>query len=265
MIMNRYFSLILILVLVSSICSAQNETEKLDNRILYTKYYVSDFFTPTSKWAWEVDVVYRRQSELGSNNIFQHPLRFSIRPFIAYQFTKYSRLSVNPIGMFRSAPRYPLESDLSRPFEREWRTTVQLLHYAYFGRVNFTHRLRGEYRWRGIDDPQIRQNMRFRYRMRVRIPINTNYFYTDKTWYTSIYSEPHVEWGRDVKGLQFTQLRNFIGLGYRFWGWTRIELGYLLQLNMRANGNQMDLSQGPMFYLFFDVLSRNSRRYDYSF
>lgn len=244
---------------------AQVSTEKLDNRVLYTKYYISDFFSPTSKWAWEVDVVYRRQSELGGNNIFQSPLRFSVRPFIGYQFTKYSRLSVNPIGMFRSAPRYPLETDLNRPFEREWRTTVQLLHYAYLGRVNFTHRLRGEYRWRGIGEPELRQNMRFRYRMRIRIPINNDYFYTDRTWYTSIYSEPHIEWGRDIQGLQFTQLRNFIGLGYRFWGWTRIELGYLYQLNMRGNGTQMDVSKGPMFYIFFDILSRNSRRYDYSF
>lgn len=262
---NKLGYLVLFVLQCLNGAKAQQSTEKLDNRVLYTKYYVSDFFSPTSKWAWEVDVVYRRQSELGGNNIFQHPLRFSIRPFISYQFTKYSRLSVNPIGLFRSAPRYPLESDLDRPFEREWRTTIQHLHYAYFGRVNFTHRLRAEYRWRGIDNPTTTQNMRFRYRMRIRIPINTNYFYKDKTWYTSIYSEPHMEWGRDTKGMQFVQLRNFIGLGYRFWGWTRVELGYLYQLNMRSNGNQMDVSQGPMFYLFFDVLSRNSRRYDYSF
>lgn len=125
-----YLYLVLALTCCHFTLNAQTSTEKLDNRILYTKYYASDFFSSTSKWAWEVDVVYRRQSELGGSNIFQHPLRFSIRPFIAYQFTKYSRLSINPLGMFRSAPRYPLEADLDRPFEREWRTTAQWLHYA---------------------------------------------------------------------------------------------------------------------------------------
>lgn len=245
--------------------SAQNDVELLDNRIIYTKYYIADFFNDTSKWAWEWDVVYRRQSQLGELNAWEHPLRFSVRPWIAYQFTKMTRVSLNPLGIFHSAPRYPQESDLTRSFEREVRTTLQINNYAYYKRFNFTHRMRFESRWRGIDEENVKHNWRFRYRIRTRIPLNTDYFYKNNTLYISDYHEVHVEFGRDYGTNYFSQNRNFFGLGYRFWDWTRLELGYLYQFNTRGNNQQIDFSQGPMFYLFIDIISRNKRRYNYSF
>jgi hypothetical protein len=243
----------------------QDGVEHLDNRILYTKYYASDFFNDTTRWAWEMDIVYRRQSQLGESDIWKHPLRFSMRPWIAYQFTKLTRVSFNPIGIFNTAPRYPLETDLDRSFERELRTTLQINNYVYYKRFNFTHRMRFESRWRGIDNDDTRQYFRFRYRMRTRIPLNTDYFYKNNTLYISQYSEVHVEFGKDYGTNFFSQNRNYIGLGYRFWDWTRIELGYIHQYNTRGNNVQVDLSRGPMFYLFLDILSRNNKRYNYSF
>jgi hypothetical protein len=256
------------LVLASAIFykgHSQN-VENLNNKILYTKYYVADFLNDSTKWAWELDVVYRRQSELGEFNIWENPLRYSVRPWIAYQFTKLTRVSFNPIGIFNSAPRFPLETDLNRNFEREVRTTLQINNYAYYGRFNFTHRLRFESRWRGIDNPDgVRHNFRFRYRIRLRTPLNTDYFYKNNTIYISNYHEVHVEFGRDYGTNYFSQTRNFIGVGYRIWDWTRIELGYIYQLNTRPNNTQIDVSQGPMFYIFLDILSRNQRKYKYSF
>lgn len=252
--------------LFTLVVKSQSDREFLDNRVLYTKYYVADFFNDSTKWAWEADVVYRRQSELGESNFWAEPLRISIRPWIAYQFTKYTRVSLNPIGMFMSAPRFPQESDLDRPFERELRTTLQINDYSYYGRFNFTHRLRFESRWRGIDDPAgVKHNFRFRYRMRTRVPLNHDYFYANNTLYLSQYSEVHIEFGRDYGTNYFSQNRNYLGLGYRFWDWTRLELGYIVQFNTRANNYQIDLSRGPMFYLFIDVISKNKRRYNYSF
>jgi hypothetical protein len=242
------------------------KAETLNNRVFYTKYNVADFFHDSSKWAWEFDVVYRRQSELGENNLWAHPLRYSVRPWIAYQFTKLTRVSFNPIGIFHSAPRFPLESDLDRPFERELRTTLQINNYSNYNRFNFTHRLRFESRWRGIDNPDgIKHNFRVRYRIRLRTPLNTNYFYKNNTLYISNYHEAHIEFGRDYGTNHLSQNRNFVGLGYRFWDWTRIELGYLYQINTRTNNTQVDISQGAMFYIFLDLLSRNQRKYKHSF
>ena len=244
---------------------AQEDKEFLDNKVLYTKYYLSDFFNDTSRWAWEMDVVYRRQSQLGDLDAWDHPLRLSVRPWIAYQVSKLTRISLNPIGVFHSAPRYPLESDLGRDFERELRTTLQINNYVYYKRWNFTHRLRFEYRWRGVDKPDVRENIRVRYRLRTRVPLNTDYFYKNNTLYISQYSEMHVEWGKDYGTNYFSQNRNYLGLGYRFWDWTRVEIGYLYQINTRANNFQHDISRGIMTYLFMDIMSKNHKRYNYSF
>jgi hypothetical protein len=247
----------LVIVLFALRLSAQNDFDQLDNRVMYSKYTIADFFQEGKKWVWELDVVYRRQSELGQNDFWSRPLRTSVRPWIAYQFTKLTRVSFNPMGIFYSAPRYPLDADLERDMEREMRTTLQINNYAYYGRLNFTHRLRFESRWRNIEKPgRPDHNWRVRYRMRTRIPINTDYFYKNNTLYASIYSEMHVEFGRDQGRNVFTQNRNYIGLGYRFWDWTRVELGYLHQYTIRGNTSFVDLSRGPMFYLFIDWLSK---------
>jgi len=267
--MRKYKSLIFFCFLVlqfNNKLKAQSDVETLNNRILYTKWYVADFFNDTTKWAWELDIVYRRQSELNDFDIWSDPLRFSFRPWIAYQFTKMTRVSLNPVGFFASAPRFSQDSDLERPFERELRTTLQINNYAYYGRFNFTHRLRFESRWRGIDNEDgPNHNFRFRYRIRLRTPLNTDYFYKNNTIYISNYHEVHVEFGKDYGTNYFSQTRNYIGIGYRFWDWTRIELGCIYQLNTRPNNRQIDRSIGPMTYLFIDILSRNQKKYNYSF
>jgi hypothetical protein len=253
------------ILLLGHSARAQNR-ELLDNKILYTKYYVADFFGDSTKWAWEADIVYRRQSELGGPEFWKEPLRYSFRFWIAYQVNKLTRISFNPIGIFNSAPRFSQDSDLDRPFERELRSTLQINNYSNYGRFNFTHRIRVESRWRGIDNEDgMNHNFRIRYRLRLRVPLNSDYFYKNRTLYTSMYSEMHVEFGKNYGTNYFSQNRNFVGLGYRFWDWTRVELGYIYQLNPRANNFQVDRSQGPMFYIFFDLLSRNQRSYNYSF
>lgn len=257
---------ILFLCFVSHTVAQHEGPERLDNRIMYTKYTIADFFNDSTKWAWEIDVVYRRQSELGQPDYWSQPLRYSTRIWIAYQVNKLTRVHFNPIGVFHTAPRFPLETDLDSPFERELRTTLQINNYAFYGRFNFTHRIRLESRWRGIDrDDGSRHNFRVRYRLRLRTPLNTDYFYTNNTLYLSKYSEMHVEFGQGINKNYFSQNRNFIGIGYRFWDWTRVELGYIYQLNFRGTAEQLDVSRGPMFYLFMDILSRNERRYKYSF
>ncbi len=249
------------LVLLNTAAFSQTDKRFLDNKILYTKYTVADKIKEDSKWWWEFDVVYRRQSELGNANIFQRPLRFSVRPWIAYQVTKLTRISFQPLGYFNSAPRFPLETDMDSDFERELRTTIQINNNVYFGRVNFTHRIRIESRWRGIDEPEgATQNFRVRYRLRTRIPLNTDYFYVNRTFYISQYSEMHVEFGKNYGTNYLSQNRNYLGIGYRFWDWARVELGWIHQYNFRGNNRDIDVSNGPMFYLFLDWLGKLNTR-----
>lgn len=259
--MIRHFllntSVLFLILLVGDYKSNAQNREILDNRVLYSKFTIADFFSEKSKWIWELDMVYRRQSIGGGNAIWEAPLRQSVRPWIAYQATKMTRISFQPFGIFMSAPRYPIESDLNREMEREFRSTLQINNYAYYKRYNFTHRLRFESRHRflGSENGPI-HNWRIRYRIRTRIPLNTNYFYKNRTIYMSQYSEAHIEFGKNYGTNYLSQNRNYIGLGYRFWDWTRVELGYLHQYNFRGNNQQIDLSRGIMFYLFIDLLSK---------
>lgn len=229
-----------------------------ENKVMYTKWNFSDFFYEGSKWNWDLDVVYRRQSDAGERNVYQNPLRLSVRPWVGYQFAKLTRISISPIGLANTYGRLTVGDDvLSADTERELRSTLQMNNNAYYGRYNFTHRLRFESRWRGIDEPEIHQNFRVRYRMRVRIPLNNDYFYVNKTVYLNVYSEIHVEFGGDFMGTNhLTQNRNYAGLGYRFWDWARVELGYLHQYVPRGNYYMVDVLRGPMFYLYIDLFSR---------
>jgi len=264
---NKYTVLLVSLFFAVAVLHGQDDDgpDFRENRIMYTKYTISDFFGEDTKWAWELDVVYRRQSELQGGDFWDRPLRLSIRPWIAYQYSKMTRISFNPLGHFNSTPRFSFEDALDNDYEREVRSTLQINNYAFAGRFNFTHRLRFESRWRGIDRPEgPNHNWRVRYRMRVRIPLNTDYFYTNNTLYTSTYSEMHVEFGPNYGDNYFSQNRNFVGVGYRFWDWTRLELGYIFQLNTTGS-HDFELSHGPMFYLFMDILSRNKRKYNYSY
>lgn len=246
---------------------AQDDVMDVDSEfntlnVLYTKWNFSDFFYEGSKWNWDMDVVYRRQGDPGEQNIYENPLRVSFRPWVGYQFAKLTRISISPLGLANTVSRLTVEDDLPARTERELRSTLQINNNAYYGRFNFTHRIRMESRWRGIDNPEIHQNFRVRYRMRVRIPLNHDYFYVNKTWYLNIYSEMHVEFGGDFTGTNhLTQSRNYAGLGYRFWDWARLELGYLHQYVPRSNYYMVDVLRGPMFYLYIDLFSRlNSHR-----
>lgn len=262
-------SLLLCCIAFSGSLNAQIDEERniIQNPVFYGKMNVRDFFHDTSDWAWEADLVYRRQAGFESSNVFSNPLRLSIRPWISYNVTNLTRVSVSPLGIFHTAPRTPRAEDVrpgSEGYQRELRSTLQINKHAYFKRFNFTHRMRFESRWRDIDNPAgSTQNFRFRYRIRLRTPLNTDYFYKNNTLYMSNYHEVHIQFGSDYGLNYFSQSRNYIGFGFRFWDWTRIELGYLHQYQVRSNVYEIDLLQGPMMYLYFDIVSKNKKNYNF--
>jgi hypothetical protein len=240
---------------------------QMDQAVYYSKYIVQDFISEKKNLFWFVDVVQRRQSGFGNNNIFENPLRFSIRPYIGYQFNPYWSVMVNPVGYFVSDDRLGKIEDTYNPLrERELRTTAEILNYSYINKkgkqwINLTHRYRFESRWRDIDDVRGRGtqwNYRFRYRIRLRVPLNGKHFYDNNVLYAVNYHELHLENGPNFGSNHLSQNRNFAGLGYRFWDFVRVDVGYLHQYNWRGNGVDLDMSRGPMFYLIFDYLSKTN-------
>lgn len=235
-----------------------------DERVYYTKFIFFDYLSDAKTWFYYFDIINRRQSGLENNVMWEQPLRTSIRPFIAYQFGRYTRVHLSPIALFISDPRQgnPSDVDLIGDTEYELRTTLEITQDAYIKKaekewINMTHRWRFESRWRGVDEPAgPTWNYRMRQRTRFRIPINGKHFYDNQVLYTVNYHELHLEFGPNMNLNQFAQNRNFFGIGYRFWDWARVDVGYLHQYNFRGNGRTIDLTRGPMVYFFIDYFSK---------
>lgn len=236
----------------------------LDQRVYYTKFIFLDYLSESKTWFYYFDVINRRQSGLTNDNLFEQPLRTSARFFIAYQFGRFTRVHFNPIGLYVSDPRQGQPSDVKQIGNREYelRSMLEITQDAYIKKagkewVNMTHRWRFESRWRGVDEPMgPTWNFRMRQRTRFRVPLNGKHFYDNNVLYTTNYHEVHVEFGPRFGLNHFAQNRNFIGLGYRFWDWARVDVGYIHQYNFRGDGRTIDMTRGPMLYFFVDYFSK---------
>ncbi|WP_143960637.1 DUF2490 domain-containing protein [Litoribacter populi] len=238
--------------------------QMFDERVLYSKFIFFDYLSDAKTWFYYFDIIHRRQSGLENNNLIEQPLRTSIRPYIAYQFGRFTRVHFSPVALFISDPRQGQPNDVQQigDSEYELRSTLEITQDAYIKKagkewINMTHRWRFESRWRGVDEPMGPVwNYRMRQRTRFRIPINGKHFYDNNVIYTVNYHELHIEFGPNMNLNHFAQSRNFVGLGYRFWDWARVDVGYLHQYNFRGDGRTIDMSRGPMVYFFIDYFSK---------
>jgi hypothetical protein len=261
---------ILFMLMLCGNATAQisENNEVLQQPVLYSKYIVKDYLKNKEgkkTWFWFVDVVYRRQSGLEDrSNIVAHPLRFSVRPYMGYQIGRFFQVMLCPVGYFNSFDRIGQPSDyVEFRHEHELRTTLELLHDSYIKKkgkewVNVTYRHRFESRFRDVTElnGDMRWNFRYRFRTRFRTPLNGKHFFDNNVLYICNYHEFHLENGPHHGPNKLSQNRNFVGVGYRFWDWVRVDVGYLHQYNWRGNGKTVDLTQAPMFYIFIDYLSK---------
>jgi hypothetical protein len=258
-------------MLAATACHAQiNENNNyLHQPAYYSKYIVKDYLPHKDgkkTWFWFVDVVNRRQSGLNDRaNIMAHPLRSSIRPYMGYQVNRFVQVMLCPVGYFHSFDRIGKPTDYENfGYEEELRTTLELLHDSYIKKkgqewVNVSYRHRFESRWRDfthLKGDETKWNFRYRFRVRFRTPLNGKHFFDNNCLYLVNYHEIHIENGPHHGPNKFAQNRNFVGIGYRFWDWMRIDVGYIHQYNWRGNGVDVDVTHAPMFYLFIDYLSK---------
>jgi hypothetical protein len=218
------------------------------------------------KFGLGLDFVYRRKSGLEDNNMFSERLRESIRPWLHYQFSPYSRFSLSPIGYMFTNEYLGKPSDLNRLPYHELRTTFQFFHHTkqLNGRIMHTWRYRYELRWQ--DNPltdEYRFFTRFRFRYRIRILLNSNDFYKDKTAYLSFSNEIGLNLGKNVVLNTFNQNRLYLGVGYRMFNVMRVELRYVNRIRTRgATGFEFDNGQGIMIGIYFDALKGFGKKDD---
>jgi len=262
--------LLLMLSLISGAVNAQvsDKNTYLHEPAYYSKFIVKDYFKnkqDKKTWFWFLDVVHRRQSGLDDRaNIMAHPLRFSVRPYMGYQVNRFVQVMLCPVGYFHSFDRIGRPEDYENfGQEHELRTTLELLHDSYIkwkGKewVNVSYRHRFESRFRDVTElnGDMKWNFRYRFRTRFRTPLNKKHFFDNNVIYLINYHELHIENGPHVGPNKLSQMRNFIGVGYRFWDWVRVDVGYIRQYNWRGNGVDVDVTHAPMVYLFIDYLSK---------
>jgi hypothetical protein len=217
-----------------------------------------------SKWGYGVDFVYRTKNELNQGGPFKTPLRESIRPWVHYQFTPYSRFSVSPIGYMNTNEYVGTPDDFDRPDYHEWRSTFQFFHHQKVlgGKLWHTWRYRYELRWQYQPDQyDYRYFTRFRFRYRVRYIFNSNDFYKNNIIYAAVSNEIGLNMGKNVTLNTFNQNRLYVGMGYRFLTSVRAELRYVNRFRTRgATGFEFDQDSGVMFGIYVDQLSFIGRR-----
>jgi hypothetical protein len=233
----------------------QNFSQKVvyPHAVFWNKTEINEIFD--NKWGVGLDFVLRTKSGLNNNNPFSKRLRESIRPWIHYQTSDYSRLSFSPIGYMYTHEYEGKISDLAREPYAELRTTLQFFnHVKHFnGKLMHTWRYRYELRLQNPFTDNERLFSRFRFRYRIRYMINGNNFYENKTWYAAVSNEIGLNFGKPIVYNIFNQNRLYVGVGVRLKNTLRLELRYVNRYRTRgATGFEFDNGQGIMLGIYLD-------------
>lgn len=251
--------IVIINIALSAPVSLLAQTQKVvyTSNSFWSKTEVNEIFND-KKFGLGFDFVYRTKNELGQGTIFTGMLRESYRPWMHYQFSKNTRLSISPFGYMRTNDYIGKPEDYNRLPYREYRTTFQFFHHIKQaeGRIMHTWRYRYELRWQeqpGQDD--YRYFNRFRLRYRLRVGLNSTDFYANKTLYLSASDELGINFGKNVTYM-FNQNRFYLGMGYRFLTAARVELRYVNRFRTRGGtGFEYDLDKGVMLGIYIDQVS----------
>lgn len=245
--------------LLTCATAAQDSKVVYPTQTFWSKLEVNDF-GESGKWGWGLDGIIRRKNEFGQGSIFMSPMRESIRPWVHYQFSPLSRLSISPLGYMHTTEYVANPEDLLREPYHELRTTLQYFHHQKVakGRIMHTWRYRYEFRWQerpGSDE--YRFTNRFRVRYRIRYLLNSKDFYENKTAYLMASNELGINIGENVVWNTFNQNRLYLGIGIRFLTAVRGELRYVDRFRTRgATGFEFDLDRGLMACIYVDMLRR---------
>ncbi len=208
------------------------------------------------KFGYGIDWVLRTKNEMNEGSMFNSLLRNSFRPWITYQTSPLSRLSVSPIGHMYTQDYVGKPEDYNRLPYQEWRSTIQFLHHSKTPNGKWMHTWRYRYELRWQENPSLdnyRFFTRFRLRYRIRYVINSNDFYENNTIYAAVSNEIGLNMGKNVVLNTFNQNRLYVGLGYRFLNAARVELRYLNRLRTRgATGYEFDHDKGIMLGIYID-------------
>ncbi len=143
----------------------------------------------------------------------------------------------------------------------EHRAWEQLVLTHQSGRVFFNHRYRLEQRW--IENMKPAQNgdyyregfvysNRFRYKFTFNVPLNGTQIQKG-TLFASVYDEPFISFGKNVRFNIFDQNRLYGAIGYQFHAAGNIQLGYLNQIILKPDGTRQEMNHTLQLGLTYNM------------
>jgi hypothetical protein len=216
-----------------------------------------DYFGGTKKFGYSFDIIVRRQAGLDSGNPLRHRLRESFRPWFVWLIDPLNKLSIAPLSYHYDGGIRAIEANRDGVFRPELRSTIELDSATFLhDRVMLNNRVRFELRHYYPFTEDYRFLIRLRLRPRLRVSLNDKNFYDLGVLYAFGYSELAIHTG-SVAAVPnvFNQSRSFLGAGYRFKKYMRVDAGYIYQFNSRSSGTEFLVNHGLMTYLQIDYLS----------
>jgi hypothetical protein len=189
-------------------------------------------------WGIHLEAQFRR------NEIVAKPLQLLLRTGVnchfapnAFATAGYCYVHTSPYGVYPARTGFP-----------ENRFWEQLQVKSQAGRIEMITRLRLEQRFSKLPVEQSTGEYapgddvytnRARVLVRLSIPFKGKTI-EDKSLYFSCYEEAFVNFGENVKANIFDQNRAYAAIGYKFPKWGKLEVGYMNQLLLKADGVKIE-------------------------
>jgi hypothetical protein len=185
------------------------------------------------------------EAQLRRADVVSSPQQLLLRTGLNYHFSPEAFATMG-YAYVLTYPYGELPVRATFPEHRLWQQ-VQLR--SLFGRVEFINRLRLEQRFSQLpvanpELPGVTQTWvpgeavytnRARPMIRASVPFKGRTI-EDRSFYISVYEEPFISFGKNVRVNIFDQNRAYIALGYKLPKVGRLEVGYLNQKVFKADG-----------------------------
>lgn len=204
----------------------------------------------SSKFKWQLDLQYSRQSPYEGYNLFRYNEQLTVRGWVHYYPIKNLRVS----QFFGLWYNFAIPQVGQREYP-ELRTATQISYYTRWKKNLLINRIRPELRIIKDRDGKYEPVFRARYQIKYqRLLIHDSY---DKnSLYFVGFDEIFINGTSKVTGYRaFDQNRVFIGLGFDFTEDITIETGYFNQFQQHAHDSHFDDGHAWQLSLMIDNIN----------
>jgi hypothetical protein len=255
MVFKRRYVKISIVVFLCLFNVESLKAQDLNHNLFWFRLVLADKIN--DKISWDLYLQNRTQNSISQdNNWFANNHMKSLWFWLYFKLSDQLKLSVSPLGLFQSSIYISKPEDERAKPVNEYRFALRLdqeIKYKYF---NYSNRIGVESRWRDLqNDKNYIQNFRFRYVARVDVPVKLK-LAKQKIFTLSAYNEVFLQSGVNTNGIAniFDQNRTYFGIGRNVAPNIKLNVGYILMLQQKLNGKEIDQANTLWVILTFDNL-----------